>query len=61
MASSRGAPSNLNVIIEDGEEQEVESRNRDTIEGGSGFSGSKKGKSKVRRTSNVWNVFDLRK
>ena len=61
MASSRGAPSNLNVIIEDDEEQEVDSLNQDTVEGGSGVLGSKKGKRKVRRTSDVWNIFDLRK
>ena len=61
MASSRGAPSNLNVIIEDDEEQEVESPNRDTVEGRSGVLGSKKGKRKVRRTSDVWNIFDLKK
>ena len=51
MASSRGAPSNINVINKDDEEQEIESRNRDTMEGGSSISGSKKGKRKARRTS----------
>ena len=48
------------MINEEGDEQKVESPNRDIVEGGLDVSGSNKGKRKVRRTSDVWNIFDLR-